>query len=158
MYTLIHTRTHIYLQVHIHKYTHTHTHTHIHTHACTLRVQWAFNCFWWQRPIGCLIFIGRFPQKSPTISGSFAERDLQFEASHASSPTGIHVRTTFTYMYTHVYFVYTECTHTHTHTHTLAQTHTPHTHIPAHYESIEPSNVFWYPGPCHIYIDISTYT
>jgi len=31
----------------------------------------------WPRPIGCLIFIGHFLQKSPTISGSFAEGDLQ---------------------------------------------------------------------------------
>ena len=40
----------------------------------------------WQRPIGCLIFIGHFLQKNNIISGSFAEKDLQFEASNAFSP------------------------------------------------------------------------
>jgi len=40
----------------------------------------------WQRPTGCLFFIGHFPQKSFRIRGSFAERDLQLKASYASSP------------------------------------------------------------------------
>jgi len=29
------------------------------------------------RPIECLLFVVHFPQKSPVVSGSFAERDLQ---------------------------------------------------------------------------------
>jgi len=36
------------------------------------------------RILGCIIFIGHFPQKSPIISGSFAEKDLQLKASHGS--------------------------------------------------------------------------
>jgi len=37
----------------------------------------------WRRPIGCLILIGHFPQKSLIISGSFAKNDLQLR-----HPTG----------------------------------------------------------------------
>ena len=34
--------------------------------------------------IGCLILIGNFPQKSPILSGSFAERDLQSKATFSA--------------------------------------------------------------------------
>jgi hypothetical protein len=44
--------------------------------------------------IGCLIFVDHFPQKSLIISGSFAESDLQLEASYASLPSFMSVMAT----------------------------------------------------------------
>jgi len=38
-----------------------------------------------------VILACHFPQKNPTISGSFADRDAHFKASYASSPPCIHV-------------------------------------------------------------------
>ena len=39
-----------------------------------------------QRLIGCLICMDHFPQKSPIISGEFAESDARDKASHGSLP------------------------------------------------------------------------
>ena len=50
---------------------------------CKLRVP-CTEVIRWQRLIGCRIFIGHFPQKSPIIIGSFAKNELQLKASYGS--------------------------------------------------------------------------
>jgi len=55
--------------------------------TCNLLAAWrGIGATGWRRPIGGPIFVGHFPQKSPTISVSFAENDLQLVASYGSSP------------------------------------------------------------------------
>ena len=76
--------THTYTCTHIHTRTHTHTNTHTHTRA-RARTQARVHTGW-PRSSGCLIFMGLFPQKSPIIKRSFAERDLRIKASYAPSP------------------------------------------------------------------------
>jgi len=141
------------------KNTHAHTNTPPHTtYICKLM---AFGTGW-RRPIGCLIFVGHSPQKSPIISGSFAKNDVQLEASCGSWPPcndtrkeTLHTQThklihkhTITRTHSHKYLYrspsvmtpdkkhYTRTdTHidTHRHTHRHPQTHAHiHTHTHTH--------------------------
>ena len=76
----------IYIYIYIYIYTYIyiynlHTQLRESSHTC-LRASLHTG---WRRVLGCLIFIGHFPQKSPTISGSLAKNDKQLKASYGSS-------------------------------------------------------------------------
>ena len=100
---------HVYLPIHTCLYIYTYIYTHIHTHLYIhIYIKVLVNICWilsqvstapshvcwallnihtgWPGPIGCLIFTGHLPEKSPIISGSFAKNDLQLRASYGSSP------------------------------------------------------------------------
>jgi len=60
-------------------------------------------CTGWRSVIGCLVFIVHLPPKSPKISGAFAERDLQLNASYASSTPCMYSQLHLTYIFICMY-------------------------------------------------------
>ena len=75
----------MYIYIYIYVYIYTHT---LHHSGSEEKSNLCHNTLYntgWRGPIGCLIFISHFLQKSPIISGSLTERDLQLRASYGSS-------------------------------------------------------------------------
>ena len=127
----------LYMYIHIQSFlqpqnAHPRTRTHIHTHA---HVRFLQPLATYSRPTGCLISIGRFPQNSPIISGSFAKNVLQPVATypwqtlyiyiHVESflqPQNVHPRTR-THTHTHTQDSYNFSPHTHNRNDRVAKTH-----------------------------------
>jgi len=88
----------------------------------------------WRRCIGCLIFVGHFPQKRPIISVCCVWTNIWRRCFRACWPPCA-PSLTLTYTHTHTHTHMHMHTHTHTHTHTLTNmyTHTyKHTHTHKH--------------------------
>jgi len=71
----VHTYMCIYIYIYIHMHTCTLTYVCIYVSCGILQIRGGEDTGR-RRPIGCLIFTGHFPQKSPAISGSFSKNDL----------------------------------------------------------------------------------